>query len=159
MKIKMTKEYQGLEKGKVYDLDDMTANVLASKFVCVREVKAPEKPKPVVDKPLAKCNLGDLQLIVEKEVVDIGDATTKKDIVAAIEAHRESVLMGALEQQCLDLGIENNKEMDKDQMTAAIEQKIFENNLGDRTVCDDTCEYAKGEECTRPENCECGLAE
>lgn len=51
---------------------------------------AGKKAEPVeAPKSLSKMNLEELKAVVAEEGVDIGDATTKAEIVDAIKAHRD----------------------------------------------------------------------
>jgi hypothetical protein len=127
IKIKITSAESGLKLGEIFNLDPIAANILIGKGQAV--AADPKKgPKLAADKPLGRCNMKELAVIVEKEGVEIGEATTKTDIAAAIEAHRK----------------------------AAAEKVEIDEYLAGRETCDDTCRFAGDDEtCTLPEEFEC----
>jgi len=143
MKIKIINDFQSLKKDAVIsNMCATTADVLIAQGVAVRMdgPKLAADPPPATDptpyeiamaKPLAKCNVEDLRVIVETEKIDPGEAKTKAEVVVVIEAHRKE--------------IENDAEI--------------EAYLAARETCDETCRYAEGEECTLPEDRQCPQSE
>lgn len=80
-----------VEAGKSADLDVTDAEAKAAKATgWFSKPKVEDDDDDDQDKPLADLTVARLRALAEAETIDLGDATKKDDIVAAIELAREA---------------------------------------------------------------------
>ena len=166
MKVKMITTMAGpkgtARPGTIIDVPEKQAiDMVAGKYAeyCKESKVDPVLPDAdvfVPDNELKGKSAEVVKGIAKAENVEGSDTLSKKKLIPLIiEKRKIDAELAVLHQQCIDLEIEDHEDMDKDEMQAAVEQKMFDNNLGDRTECDDTCEYADGDDCNRTDGVVC----